>query len=146
MSQYNTLNHQKFRIRYHLIFSTKYRRKLLEPIHDDILRYMKSAETKDFKIEIDETDKDHIHLLIKATPNISPSKIVHKLKQISTFYVWQEHKEYMKKFYWGKKHHLWTRGYFCSTIGNVSETTIINYIKNQGSDSYSTLKSGIFLA
>lgn len=132
MSTYESLNHQKFRIRYHIIFSTKYRRKCLEHIHDDILKYMKLAENKDFNIEIDETDKDHIHLLVRATPNISPSKIVHLLKQKSTYYAWKEHENYLKKFYWGRNKHLWTRGYFCSTIGTVSEEKIKYYIENQG--------------
>ena len=43
-----------------------------------------------------------------------------------------KHNKYLKQFYWSGKHHLWTRGYFCSTIGEVSESKIKEYIKNQG--------------
>ena len=38
---------------------------------------------------------------------------------------------YLRKLYWRKKKTLWTHGYFCSTIGNVSEERIKNYIENQ---------------
>jgi len=40
--------------------------------------------------------------------------------------------EYLKKYYWKGKHILWTHGYFCSTIGDVSEQTLKKYIENQG--------------
>jgi putative transposase len=132
MSKYDSLKHAKFRLRYHIIFSTKYRKKLLEPITEDILSYMKTAETKDFSILIEETDKDHIHLLIKATPYITLAEIVKRLKQQSTYYVWKNHHTYMSKWYWSGKHYLWTRGYFVSTIGEVSEKKIKQYIENQG--------------
>lgn len=130
--KYDSLKHPKYVIKYHIIFSTKYRKKLLSSVRDDILRYMKCAETKDFEILLQEVDKDHIHLLIKATPNIAPYEIAHRLKQQSTYLIWKEHNSYMKQWYWSNKHHLWTRGYFCSTIGDACADTIMNYIKNQG--------------
>lgn len=132
MSKYNSLKHSKFRIRYHIILSTKYRRRLLTAIKDDILEYMKTAEHKEFSIKAQEIDKDHIHLLIYATPNIAPFEIVHRLKQQSTYLVWKNHHSYMSKWYWSGKHYLWTRGYFCSTIGEVSEDKLRHYIENQG--------------
>lgn len=54
------------------------------------------------------------------------------LKQFSTYNLWKKHNQYLKQFYWSGKHHLWTRGYFCSTIGEVSEAKIKEYIENQG--------------
>jgi len=50
---------------------------------------------------------------------------------MSTFYIYQEEHDYLKKFYWKNKNILWTHGYFCSTIGEVSEQKIIEYIKNR---------------
>lgn len=132
MSDYDSLKHKKFKIRYHIIFSTKYRKKLLTNIRDEILSYMKLAETKQFKIEEQEIDKDHIHLLIKADPTIAPYEIVHRLKQFSTYHIWHNKWDYMRKWYWSGKHHLWTRGYFVSTIGEVSEKKLKQYIENQG--------------
>lgn len=134
MSDYETLNHEKFVLRYHIIFSTKYRRKCLTAIRDDLLASMKRAEglQNKWKIEIMEIDKDHIHLLIKATPTDTIFGIVHSLKQTSTYDMWKLHNEYLSKIYWSGKHYLWTRGYFASTIGDVSEKTLKHYIENQG--------------
>lgn len=129
--KYETYSHAKTRIRYHIIFSTKYRKKCLTGIREDLFKYLKSSE-KDFKIELMEIDKDHIHFLIKAKPSESIAEIVKKLKQYSTYYIWKNHREYMKKYYWGVEHYLWTRGYFVSTIGEVSEKNILEYIKKQG--------------
>lgn len=132
MSKYDSLKHKKFKILYHIILSTKYRRKLLNPIRDEILSYMKLAENRQFKIETQEIDKDHIHLLIKADPTIAPYEIVHRLKQYSTYHIWKNNHTYMSYWYWSGKHYLWTRGYFVSTIGNVSEKNLSQYIENQG--------------
>ena len=46
--------------------------------------------------------------------------------------MWQKHNYYLSKWYWGGKHYLWTSGYFCSTVGEVSEKTLKEYIENQG--------------
>ncbi|MCK9577097.1 MAG: IS200/IS605 family transposase [Clostridia bacterium] len=134
MSRYNTLNHEKYRIQYHIIFSTKYRKKCLEPVKDDLLESMKRAESLQNKwnIETMETDKDHIHFLINASPVCMPADIIHSLKQVSTYDMWEKNGDYMKKYYWSRKHYLWTRGYFISTIGDVSEKTVKNYIERQG--------------
>lgn len=139
MNKYNSHNHLKSSIRYHIILSVKYHKKILLPIIDDLKESFRRAEkmSKYWKIEIIETDlnngKDHhVHLLIKALPQISPNEIVHKLKQISTYDMWQKHRIYLKKFFWKKEHHLWTRGYFISSVGNVSEKKLKKYIEKQG--------------
>ena len=134
---YEHLNHEKFKMRYHIIFSTKYRKKLLGSISEDIKAYMKRAESMQDKwsieiMEIDLAKCDHIHFLIRATPACCVADIIHKLKQVSTYDVWHNHFNYMSKWYWSGKHHLWTRGYFCSTIGDVSEKTLKQYIEKQG--------------
>lgn len=134
MSKYVRFGHAKAFLRYHLIFSTKYRRKVLNPIRDDILSAMDDAAGKNgnFHVEIAEVDQDHIHLLVRIKPCESINHVVHSLKQQSTYLIWKKHHDYMMKYYWSGQHHLWTRGYFASTIGDVSEKTIVNYIKNQG--------------
>lgn len=137
-AKYNSLNHAKFIIKYHFIFSTKYRKKILNPLIDDLkLSFIRAENLSNnkWKIEIVEVDKDksdHVHFLVSAVPQIAPVEIVHALKQISTYDLWHSKWfNYLRKFYW-KAHHLWTRGYFCSTIGDVSSKTIINYIEKQG--------------
>ena len=122
---YGHYNHEKFKMYYHIIFSTKYRKKLLGSIIDDIKASMKRAESMQNKwsvesMEIDTQKCDHIHILIRATPTCQVSEIIHKLKQISTYDMWQMHNQYLSKFYQSGKHYFWTRGYFCITVGDVS--------------------------
>lgn len=139
---YYHLNHCRYKIQYHFILSTKYRRKILNgEIKNVIINSFKLAETKSnnqWKIIICEVDKDksdHVHLLIETKPTISPYEIIHKLKQISTYYIYHTSDllfQKMKKIYWKKQHILWTRGYFCTSIGNVSDKILKQYIENQG--------------
>lgn len=138
MNEYEHYNHSKYKIRYHIILSVKYHKKLLAPIISDIKESIKRAELmkKLWKVEYMETDivekKDHhLHLLVKAKPKARISDIIHEIKQITTYDMWKKHYNYLRKFFW-KQHHLWTRGYFVSTIGNVSEKTLKEYIEHQG--------------
>jgi putative transposase len=59
---------------------------------------------------------------------LAPSKIVQSLKGRSSRLVQQEF-PYLRKRYWGK--HLWARGYFCATIGKITEKMIAAYIDQQ---------------
>lgn len=132
-SRYKTYGHAKTKLLYHIIFSTKFRRKCLNGIHNSVLEAFQYADKKsNFSILTMELDKDHIHLLIECKPRYSIEQVVSRLKQLSTLYLWKKHFEYLKKFYWKQKNILWTRGYFCSTIGDVSEETLRKYIENQG--------------
>ena len=101
MSKYERFNHAKTFLRYHLIFSTKYRRKCLNPIRDDLLAAMRDAQERNgnFRIEIDEVDQDHIHLLVRIKPCECIANVVHDLKQQSTYLMWQQHHDYLTKFY-----------------------------------------------
>jgi putative transposase len=72
--------------------------------------------------------KDHVHMLISCPPSLAVSKIVQYLKGRSSRLLQEEFPE-LKKKYWGQ--HLWGRGYFCSTVGSVTEETIRKYIENQ---------------
>ena len=136
---YKSHNHCKYKIRYHIILSVKYHKKILAPIIQPLKQSIARAQTLDgrWKVEVVETDlkekKDHhIHLLIKAKPQVSPYEIVHKIEQVTTFDLWKSCREYLSKHFWRGPHHLWTRGYFVTTIGEVSEKTLKHYIETQG--------------
>ena len=117
---------------YHIIFVCKYRKRILEPIKEDLKQIIHDIEKEsDFEILEMETDKDHIHLLVKSEPKVSILAIVRKLKQETTYRLWQTKESYLKKLFW-KNHTLWTDGYFASSIGNVSRETAEAYIRNQG--------------
>ena len=50
-----------------------------------------------------ETDKDHIHYMIKTEPTISISKVVNLIKSYTTYHIWKKHTEYLKNHFW-KEH------------------------------------------
>ena len=130
---YTTYGHSKTNLKYHVIFSTKYRRKCLSAIRETVLAAFRYSEgISDFRILTMEIDKDHIHFLLTFKPSLSIEQVVRRLKQISTKYIYDRCAEYLGRFYHGEKNIIWTRGYFCSTIGEVSEQTIRHYIENQG--------------
>lgn len=129
---YNTKNHSKFLILYHLIFVCKYRKKLLLRFGDLVKSIFEEiAARSDFLFEQIEVDQNHIHCLVKSEPKISPLSIVRRLKQESTIKLWKHHESCLRKHFWKEKT-FWSDGYFCCTIGNASQEIIRKYIENQG--------------
>lgn len=129
---YKSLNHSKFILTYHIIFTCKYRKKLLIKYRNDIKQIMFDISKKyGFTIKEMEVDKDHIHLMIDSVPKLSPLMIVRILKQQSTIETWRMHSKELKRHYW-VENTFWTDGYFVLTIGKVSSKTLKNYIENQG--------------
>lgn len=130
--EYERYNHAKVHIRYHIILSTKYQKDILVGIEYDVEKaFIELSKRCNFKILKIGIDKDHVHLLIKSCPSLSILQIVRRLKQLSTKELWKMKENHLKKYYYKKKI-LWSKGYFCSTVGEASEKTIEEYIKNQG--------------
>lgn len=133
MSSYVSKNHSKFLLKFHIIFVRKYRRKLLVGgIGDDMKRILDEVgDESDFDIDIAESDKDHIHLLVSAPPKLSPLSIVRRLKQVFTRRIYELHGSSLRKAFY-REQTFWTDGYFVSSIGDVSQETVRKYIENQG--------------
>jgi putative transposase len=133
MCDYFSKNRHKGYLKCHLIFVCKYRKKILHGTLDvSVKRFIYDIASKsDFTVEMLETDKDHVHLLIQYPPTISVSSIVRRLKQESTWNMWLSHPGILRKTYW-KEHTLWTDGYFACSTGDVSSDIIREYIANQG--------------
>ena len=72
--------------------------------------------------------KDHIHILVSCPPSLAVSKLVQQLKGKISRVLLNETKE-LKRRYWGQR--LWSSGYFCRSVGNVTRDTIKEYIENQ---------------
>ena len=101
-------------------------------LNDDIKAIFQSiADDADFDIEGMETDKDHVHFLIRYIPRWSIAPIVRRLKQQSTWHIWQLHATALRKQFW-YQHILWSDGYFVCSIGEASPDTIRQYILSQG--------------
>lgn len=122
--------HTVLDLKYHFVWKTKYSYKILKGELAlrvrDILRNI--AIEKDIEIIRGNVRPDHIHILISAPAYISVSKIAQILKGKSSHRLQKEFPELRKK-YWGQ--HLWARGYFCTTLGAVTEELIKQYIENQ---------------
>ena len=130
--KYETRNHSKFLLMYHVIFVCKYRKTILDPISEELKQIIYDiSKESDFEILEMETDKDHIHFLVKSEPKVSVLAIVRRLKQESTIRLWKTQKEYLRKYYWNENT-LWSDGYFAFTIGNVCKEAAEYYIRNQG--------------
>jgi putative transposase len=89
------------------------------------------CEAKEMTVISGNIRPDHVHILVSAPPWISPSQIMQYLKGRSSRLLQDEFPE-LKKRYWGQ--HLWGRGYFCTTVGPVTEEMIKTYIENQHDD------------
>ena len=115
-------------INYHLIWCPKYRRKVLVNGVDDRLKVVlcEIAKEMDCEIESMEIMPDHCHIFIKATPIIPIHLIVKNLKGKSSKILREEFPTLKSRL-----PNLWTRSYYCETIGCISEETIKKYIENQ---------------
>jgi putative transposase len=128
--EYNKGSHTVYDIKYHIIWVTKYRYKVLRGEIALRLRELirQGCEARNIKIVQGNVGKDHVHILISCPPSLAVSKIVQYLKGRSSRLIQDEFPE-LKKRYWGQ--HLWGRGYFCVTVGGVTEETVRQYIENQ---------------
>ena len=120
------LSHCTYICKYHLVWTTKYRGKILADdfIKQEMKRIFKMiAKWKDMQIHAWHIGDEHIHLYITISPKYSVSYSVGILKGKSSAWI----KKKTKKF---PKGTLWTRGYFVSTIG-LNEFAVRKYIENQ---------------
>lgn len=115
-------------INYHIIWCPKYRRKILVDGVDARLKTILKDIAKEYGCQIDtiEIMPDHIHMFLKGNPTIPVHLIVRNLKGKSSRILRQEFPHLKKRLPC-----LWTRSYYCETIGCINEETIKKYIENQ---------------
>jgi len=92
----------------------------------EILRQV--CAQNDVQILSGHISKDHVHMLVSVPPHLSVSKLVQYMKGNSSHKLQMEYKK-LNKQYWGR--HLWARGYFAASTGNVTDEIIAEYIQNQ---------------
>ena len=133
MRNYNTKSHKKYLLQAHIIFSTKYRKPILQYILGDSIKnkIVELSKSSRFDIISQEIDKNHIHILVSYEPNISISQIIRKIKSETTYHAWKDHHQILKSEYY-KFNKLWADGYFACSVGDASEETIKTYIENHG--------------
>ena len=124
-----TRTHTIYHHRYHIVWITKYRYRVL---HGDVGRRIRDiisqvAEEMGVKIINGVVSAEHLHLFVSIPPHVSVSNFVKKAKGRSSRKIQQEFPSLRKK-YWGKR--FWGRGYFSTTSGNVTDEIINAYINN----------------
>jgi len=117
-----------YNIGYHLIWCSKYRRKVLT---EDVAVRLKElllekAQQIDVEIAQMEVMPDHVHLFVKTTPTNSPHFIVNQLKGYTSRMLREEF-----PFLKSRLPCLWTRSYYCETVGHISEQAVKRYIEEQ---------------
>lgn len=136
---YRTSKHQKYLLIYHIVFVSKYRKKIFseeftKELESLIVDKLGSDQVLIEAMEVDITKNDHIHLLLNTPIDINIFEYLKNLKSYLNRKVYSiEHlKEHLRKYYW-KENLLFSEGMFICTIGrNASLSTIQNYIKSQG--------------
>jgi len=127
-SRWTTSNKAVFNCGYHLIWCPKYRRKILVGKVELRLKELLWQKAKEIGVSIEkmECDKDHIHLFVKSSPVHSPHFLVQQLKGYTSRMLRGEFPSLKSRL-----PTLWTRSYYCETVGNISADTIKKYIENQ---------------
>jgi Transposase and inactivated derivatives len=128
--EYRTSSHAKYDIQYHFVWVTKYRYHVLNRAVAIRLRELirQGCESHGITIIRGNVGKEHVHLLLSCPPTLSPAKIAQYLKGRSSRLI-QDEFPLLKKRYWGQ--HMWARGYFCATVGAMTDEMIKAYIDGQ---------------
>lgn len=128
---YNRWKHSHttvYNIGYHLIWCPKYRRSILTGDIEDRLKTIvfETANGIGVSIETIEIMPDHVHLFVKCSPTASPHWIVQQLKGVTSRKLRQEFPSLKSRL-----PTLWTRSYYCESVGHISEQTVKQYIHDQ---------------
>lgn len=126
---YRTGSHTVYNIEYHFVWVTKYRYKVLTGDVAVRVRELVRQTCEAFEIRILKglVSLDHVHILVSAPPTLAPSEIMRRIKGRSAEKLFEEF-PVLRKRYWGQ--HFWARGYFCSTVGQVTEEMIMTYLEH----------------
>lgn len=124
-----SLAHTKWMSKYHIVFTPKYRRKMIyNKMKRDIVEIIKElCKWKGIEIIEGKAMVDHIHLLVSIPPKMSISSFMGYLKGKSALMIFDRHANL--KYKYGNRH-FWSRGYYVSTVG-LNEATIAKYVREQ---------------
>ena len=133
---FKSSSHTKYDIGIHVVWITKYRYKVINiPLGNRLIEIIRTiCKNQNIQIISGAVAPDHVHMYLSIPPTLSVSKVLQLIKGISSNKLMQEFPELQKR-YWGR--HFWARGYFVSTVGNIDEETIKNYIKNHNNEDIS---------
>ena len=130
MAKYRKLSHTVYQCNNHVVFTPKYRYRILEGKVKEIVEHKIRQVCEWYEVEIEEMNiqSDHIHMLVSIPPKRSVSEVMGIIKGKSAIHLFKTKKHLKEKPYWGN--HFWAHGYFVTTVG-VDEEMIRRYIRHQ---------------
>ena len=135
--QYASSSHCVYYHRYHIVWASKYRYKVLfgdvRLKARDICRQV--CNENGVEILHGVLSRDHVHMFVSVPPKIAIADLVRKMKGRSSYKLQREFPE-LKKRYWGRK--FWGRGYFSTTNGAITEDAVLQYLDNHLPDATGT--------
>jgi len=125
----------KHRLGYHIIFCPKYRHQVFnDRIGIDLRQIIaQTCAANDWILHEIEVMPDHVHLFLQLGPEQSLSSVVQCIKSVSAVYMFTRFPELKKQKFWGSG--LWSKGTYYSTVGNISEDAVRQYILDQRGNS-----------
>lgn len=128
--KYKHSTHSVYNIGYHMIWCTKYRKKLIYEEIETCLKRLVRSKCRSLRIRVGqrETMPDHMHIFVVVRQVSEPSRLVAQLKGYTS-------RELLRLFprlrrRWGA-HVLWSKSYFCESVGHISQDTVQRYIEMQ---------------
>lgn len=125
--------HVVYKTQYHLVWVTRYRRKILVPgVAEYLKKVLRSVREfhPDWFLEEIGVDRDHVHLHMVIPPKYAVSRVVEALKSVTSRQLKEKFPHMIRKVYWDGGG-VWARGFFASTVG-INEATIWHYVQHQG--------------
>ena len=130
MDRYRKGSHSVYQLHYHFVFTPKYRKPMLRGEIGLRLRELirEICRTHDIEIIKGHVRPDHVHLFLSVPPTMAPSRVMQAIKGKTSHHLLSDYRM-LRKTFWGR--HLWSRGFFVATSGNVTDEAINQYIENQ---------------
>ena len=130
MENYRKTAHTVYDLKYHIVWTTKYRKPVLKGDVAERLRELvrEICKAEDVEVIKGHISRDHVHLFVSVPPYISLSKFAQLVKGKTARKLLMEYRR-LNRAFWGR--HVWGRGFFVASSGNVTDEVIKQYIEGQ---------------
>lgn len=130
MEHYRRTSHTRFDIKFHLVWVTKYRKPILHGSVGTRVRDLTRQICAEHEVEIfkGHVSRDLVHLFVSCPPHVSASALMQRVKGQTARKLLMEFK-HLRRELWGR--HVWARGFFVASSGNVTDEVIMEYIRTQ---------------
>jgi putative transposase len=134
MSDYRHGSHTTFSIHLPIVWITKYRHKMLRGEVAERVRAIVREECQKARGDMlkGHISADRVHSMVAIPPHVTISCLIQRMQGKSSYRLLAAFPHLRKRF-WGR--HVWARGYFYRSSGNVTEEVIKAYIAQQSHES-----------